>query len=376
MKRHAPSLLVLALVFGCSSSSGPKNTGGSGGEDTGGSPGTGGATATGGKTGTGGSADTGGNTGTGGSTSTGGSTATGGSGGSTGTGGSGGGAPPDAGAGGMGGSSGGTTQCGTMMPDLSKFSAPESLVVGPDGTIYSCGRNASLGRDVPPYDKPENAWLTIAGAQVFGIALDPKKKVLYAGARGSNKIYKVPTDNPMMNEVLAATMGGGINGVTLGPDSAVYYGDQNTGRVYRLDPDTKMTTEVTKTPVNQANGIAFAPDGRLNVLSYASPAMLTRFKVDASHVEMMGTREAFMITGGRNADGIAFDKTGNAFVTAGALFKITPDGKSMMINGAGGANVEFGAGALPCKLILWASGSGIHTLMTDVDGAEVPWHQM
>jgi sugar lactone lactonase YvrE len=261
------------------------------------------------------------------------------------------------------------------MPTLAGFNAAESLVVGPDGTIYSCGRNANLGRNAPPYDKPQNTWLTIPNAQVFGIALDPKKKVLYAGARGSSKIYRIPTDNPMMNEVLANTMGTKINGVTLGADGAVYYGDQGSGNVYRLDPETKMTTQVTKTSVDDANGIAFAPDGRLNVLSYG-PSTLTRFKVDASHVEMTGTRETFPIAGGSNADGIAFDKSGTAFVTAGGLYKIGTDGKGMKINAAGGANVEFGAGALPCKLIMWASSGGIHMLISDVDGAEVPWHQM
>jgi sugar lactone lactonase YvrE len=388
MKRHV-SLLVVTFLVGCSSPSGPKGgSGGSGGEEeTGGSTGTGGKTSTGGKTGTGGSSDTGGSTGTGGSTSTGGATGTGGSGdtgGSTGTGGSTatggtmgtGGATGTGGSMGTGGASGGTTQCGTMMPTLAGFNAAESLVVGPDGTIYSCGRNANLGRNAPPYDKPQNTWLTISNASVFGIALDPKKKVLYAAARDTNKIYRIPTDNPMMNEVLASTMGTTVNGVTLGADGAVYYGDQLTGRVYRLDPETKMTTQVTKTTVNQANGIAFDPMGRLNVLSYANPGVLTRFQVDANHVEVMGTRESFTIAGSRNADGIAFDKNGNAFVTAGALYKVTPDGKAMMVNGTGGANVEFGAGALSCKLILWATSSGIHTLMSDAEGAEVPWHHM
>jgi sugar lactone lactonase YvrE len=387
MKRHV-SLLVVTFLVGCSSPSGPKGgSGGSGGEEeTGGSTGTGGKTSTGGKTGTGGSSDTGGSTGTGGSTSTGGATGTGGSGdtgGSTGTGGSTatggtmgtGGATGTGGSMGTGGASGGTTQCGTMMPTLAGFNAAESLVVGPDGTIYSCGRNANLGRNAPPYDKPQNTWLTIPNAQVFGIALDPKKKVLYAGARGSNKIYRIPTDNPMMNEVLASTMGTTVNGMTLGADGAVYYGDQSGGQVYRLDPETKMTTKVTKTTVDDANGIAFAPDGRLNVLSY-KPSTLTRFKVDASHTEVMGTRETFPITGGSNADGIAFDKLGTAFVTAGGLYKVTSDGKSMKINATGGANVEFGAGTLPCKLILWATSSGVHMITNDVEGAEVPWHQM
>jgi hypothetical protein len=45
------------------------------------------------------------------------------------------------------------------------------------------------------------------------------------------------------------------------------------------------------------------------------------------------------------------------------------------LNASGGANVEFGAGALSCKLILWA-GSPVHTMMNDAEGAIVPWHHL
>jgi sugar lactone lactonase YvrE len=267
-------------------------------------------------------------------------------------------------------------QCGNTMLDVSGFTAAESLVVGPEGTIYSCSRNAVLGRFAPPYTQPENAWLTIPNAKVFGIALDPKRKTLYAGARGTNRVYRIPTDAPTTMEVLAPTMGSadGINGVTLGDDGAVYYGDQAGGHIYRLNPDDKTTTQVTKMPVTGANGIAFAPppDGRLWVLSYSSPGAVTRFKVDATHAEVTGTRDSFKLPG-NNADGITFDKTGTAYITAGGLYRVTPDGQATKINAAGGANVEFGAGALSCKLILWA-GNPVHSMMNDVEGAIVPWH--
>jgi sugar lactone lactonase YvrE len=177
-------------------------------------------------------------------------------------------------------------------------------------------------------------------------------------------------------DTLAPTMGSasGINGVTLGDDGAVYYGDQAGGHVYRLDPDTKTTTQVTKTPVTGANGIAFAPppDGRLWVLSYSQPGAVTRFKIDSTHAEVTGTRDSFKLPG-NNADGITFDKAGTAYVTAGALYKVTPDGQSTRLSAMGGANVEFGAGALSCKLILWA-GSPVRSMMNDVEGAVVPWH--
>jgi SMP-30/Gluconolactonase/LRE-like region len=314
-----------------------------------------------------GSTTTTGTTGGSGGTGAGGDAGAGGAGGS-GVGGSG-------GAGGSGGSSG-MVRCGNTTVDLNGFTAAESLVAGPDGTIYSCSRNAVLGRFAPPYTRAENNWTTISGAQVFGIALDPKRKVLYAGARSTNQVYRIPIDDPTKIEMLAATKGSadGINGVTLGEDGAVYYGDQKGGHIWRLNPDDKMTTQVTKMPINNANGIAFAPDGTLWVLSYTSPGGVTRFKVDASHAEVTGTRDNFTIAGSGNADGIAFDKTGNAYVTAGGLWRVTPDKQAMRLSTNGGANVEFGAGALSCKLLMWAGGT-VRSMMNDVEGADVPWHR-
>jgi hypothetical protein len=342
-------------------SGGPLTSAGSGGDAKAGTGGSGGAGGTGGDaaTTTGGGSDTkdGGESGSGG-------------------------APLDAGSdasgGGAGGGAPGTVQCGNAMPDVSGFTAQESLVVGPDGTIYSCSRVAVLGRFVPPYTHPENAWLTIPNAKVFGIALDPKRKVLYAGARGTNRVYRIPTDAPTTMDTLAPTMGSpeGINGVTLGDDGAFYYGDQVGGHVYRLNPDDQTTIQVTKTPVTGANGLAFAPapDGRLWVLSYSQPGAVTRFKVDAAHAEIAGTRDSFKLPG-NNADGIAFDQAGTAYITAGGLYRVTPDGQATRISASGGANVEFGAGALSCKLILWA-GNPVHTMLNDVEGAIVPWHRL
>jgi sugar lactone lactonase YvrE len=368
-------LLCLAIVS-CSSddSSPPAGNAGSGGSNggSGGAVGSGGSS-TGGSNGTGGDA-TGGSVGTGGS-GTGGDLGAGGS--DMTDGGAGGSLPAEGGAGG----STGTVQCGSTNANLAGFTAQESIVVGPDGTIYSCSRSAILGRFAPPYTTKQNTWLNIVGAQVFGIALDPKKKVLYAGARAANKVYRIALDAPTPTaEILTDTSGSknGINGVTLGEDGAVYYSDQAGGNIYRLDPDTKMTTQVTKTTIGNANGIAFAPppDGRLWVVTYTTPGAVTRFKVDANHTEVDGSRDSFDIAGSNRADGIAFDKMGDAYVTAGALYKITAlDKKATHLADPGGANVEFGAGALSCNLILWANGGGVQSKVNDVAGADVPWHR-
>src|SRR5262249_47161529 len=160
------------------------------------------------------------------------------------------------------------------------------------------------------------------------------------------KMYAVSTDDPMKID-LVTNVQPGVNGLTLGDDGLVYYADQTGNGVYVVNPDMKMQTKVNKMPVPQANGIAFAPDRRLCVTTFTPQDTMICMKLDASHLEM--PRDTVMIPG-RNGDGLAFDKAGNAYVNAGALYKVSADGKTVtMASGMGGANAEFGAGPLSCK---------------------------
>jgi hypothetical protein len=342
---------------GKSAGQGGSNSGGAPSSD-GGAPGSGGTPGSGGATGDGGSPASGGATGSGGSMSSGGAGDTDG---------------PPAGSGGAAGSGGeGAIQCGTtpMAFDVKAMGAKEGLVVDPDGNVYFSSRTGSVGRYVAPYDKPpQTQWATVPG-QVFGVILDPKRKVVYAGSRGANKMFRIPMADPTKMDVLGPVKGG-VNGLTLGDDGTVYYTDQVGGHVYGLSPEG-MEKQVTKTPVSQANGLAFAPDGSLHVLSWTKPGVDTRIVVDANHMEVSRTVFASVPTG--NADGIAFDKMGNAYITSGALYKVSSDGKTQMkIDNTSGANVEFGAGALSCTDLLWAGSD--HLIMNAMAGADVPWHR-
>jgi sugar lactone lactonase YvrE len=351
--------------------SGGKPGTGQGGSNAGGAPsGDGGSIGSGGAMSGGGMMGSGGATGDGGATADGGSNGTG---GGPGSGGSSTDGPPSGAGGNIGGSGGGgTTQCGTtpMAFDVKAMGAKESLVVDPDGNIYFSSRTGSVGRYLAPYDKPpQTQWATIPG-QVFGVILDPKRKVVYAGTRGANKMYRIPMADASKMDVLAPVKGG-VNGLTLGDDGTVYYTDQGGGHVYGISPDG-MEKQVTKSPVSQANGLAFAPDGSLHVLSWTKPGVDTRIVVDANHMEVSRTMFASVPTG--NADGIAFDKMGNAYITSGGLYKVSADGKQQMkIDNTSGANVEFGAGALSCTDLLWAGSD--HLIMNGVAGADVPWHR-
>jgi sugar lactone lactonase YvrE len=209
----------------------------------------------------------------------------------------------------------------------------------------------------------------VANATILGVTYDPKRKVIYAGSRGGapRKLVRIDASDPTKITPIADTEAG-YNGITLAEDGSVFYTDQGGGKVYRVTYDGMKTMVAS---VGDANGIAFGPDGFLYVLSYGA-GTVTRFKL-ANGMEMAGTREMFVKLPKGNADGIAFDKMGNMYVTSGALWKVTPDKMVTMVDAAGGANVEFGAGALSCKELLWASNPP-HRKTIDAEGMVVPWH--
>jgi glucose/arabinose dehydrogenase len=265
---------------------------------------------------------------------------------------------------------------GKIRPPLEGIHTAEGLAIAPDGTIYftqpfGAGSSGFLGRYQPPYTAPELKWVDLGG-KALGITIDNKRSVLYAGSRERKKLLAVYlADRPEVVEI--ADVEPTINGVTLGPDDAVYYTDQKGGHVYRVTGDGKKS-QVTGQPLEDLNGLAFGPDKNLYVLTYGK-AIVTRLRLAGGKEKR---RETFAtITGGRNADGIAFDAKGRLYVTAGSLFRISADGKKIEPLGAAyGANAEFGVGALGCSDLYTAgNGKGIARFENDTPGLAVPWHQ-
>ncbi len=266
--------------------------------------------------------------------------------------------------------------CGSERPKLDAIKTAEGLVIAPDGTIYftqpfGTGSSGFLGRFRPPYTAPELQWVDLGG-KALGLTLDPKRRVLYAGSRDRKKLLAIYlAAKPDVAEI--ADVEPTINGVTLGEDGAVYYTDQKGAHVYRVAADGSKT-QVTKTPVEDLNGIAFGPDGNLYVLTYAK-AKVTRLTLARGKEK---SRAHFAdVTGGKNADGITFDKEGRMYVTAGDLFRLSRDGKKVESLGAAyGANADFGVGALGCSDLYTAgNGKGIFRFENDSPGVDVPWHR-
>ncbi len=267
--------------------------------------------------------------------------------------------------------------CGGARPALDMIATAEGLVIAPDGTIYFSqpfvGSNQQyLARYRPPFDRgPETQWVDLGG-NALGITLDPRHNALYAGSRTLRKLLKVTFGNPPVVSTLADAEDG-INGVTLGEDGAVYYNDQTGGHVYRVASDGAKS-RVTSSPLTEPNGLAFGPDGKLYVNSWATPEV-TRLTI-GNGVET--GREPFATLPQARADGIAFDAKGRLYMTASSvLYEISPDGKEVTPLGrSAGANIDFGAGALSCSdMYVAGNRQGLRLFRHDTRGLDVPWHR-
>ncbi|MDP9149258.1 MAG: hypothetical protein M3O36_04860 [Myxococcota bacterium] len=248
----------------------------------------------------------------------------------------------------------------------------EQLSVAPDGTIYWSNQGPTIGRYAPPYATIDTAWKTIAGAKVNGIALDPKRGVLYAGSREApDKLYKIQVATPATTSSVTLPSSQSINGVTIANDATVYYTDQTGGNVYRIGPTDAAPTKVNTMPVAQANDLAFGPDGLLYVNIWSpTPATILRVNIQTGAVELFAT-----LTGSTNGDGIAFDSAGNLYAAAGHLYKVTPAKVVTMLPNAAAAGIEFGCGAISCNDMFY-SAPGSATMKTTVTpgGMDVFWH--
>jgi sugar lactone lactonase YvrE len=378
------AVLIACAISGCSSGSGS----GSGSPGTGGHAGGGSAGAVGGAAGTSGSAGASagnGGAGNGGAAGAAGAS-TGGAGvgvagsaggaGGAGTGGSAGAAGSTPDGGGAAGAAGGhgSVACGTAQADLSMVTGSEGLVIDADGTVYF-SQAAAVGR-LPPGAgaKLDKAWAKLTGAAtVWGLAIDRANKVLYAGSPSTATVYKVTLgDTPTVTNLV--TMAGQPNGLTMGPDGALYYTDfTGTGNVYRVTADGTRT-KVTTTTLSMPNGLAFGADGALYVDLFTAGS-ITKLTLAAG---LETARVDFVAKNMVNADdGLTFDSAGNAYVGfGGGLSRVSADGKTITSLAKGGAtaNVEFGAGALDCKDIYYVTGGKIARFTNDTAGAAVPWH--
>jgi sugar lactone lactonase YvrE len=133
--------------------------------------------------------------------------------------------------------------CGTVEPDLTGIEHVETVVVARDGTLYY-SKPRAVGRLLPTGEN-NATWVTISEAEtVFGLALDGANTTLYATSPTAKRVYEIQLDTDPIAEVLVDNAGI-ANGLTLGPDGALWYTDFTGGDVYRVDVSTGVRTQVT-----------------------------------------------------------------------------------------------------------------------------------
>ncbi len=273
---------------------------------------------------------------------------------------------------------GGTgTVCGTTPAalDVTKIGKMEQMSVAPDGTIYFSNQGPSIGRYAPPYITIDKTWKTIPGSRIQGIALDPKRGVLYAGSREApDKLYAIQVATPAMMTTVTLPSSMSVNGVTISNDATVYYTDQTMGNVYRIGPTETAPTKVNTMPVAQANDLAFGPDGLLYVNIWSpTPATIIRLNVQNG---LAVSQELFVtLTGSGNGDGIAFDSAGNLYAAAGQLYKVTPARVVTSLGVPAAAGMEFGCGAISCNDLFYSAPAGVLKMTVTTPGLDVFWHR-
>lgn len=228
---------------------------------------------------------------------------------------------------------------------------------------------------------PARQLVALQGAStVWGMALDTTNNKLYVGVQSSGRIDAVDLAATPPSVAPFVSSAGSPNGLTMGPDGALWYTNFTTaGHVYRVAPDGMRSTVTTMT-INRPNGLAFDRDGNLYVDSYGAGTVI-RLTL-ANNMESGRTTIRPMGASIGNPDGLALDALGRLYVTnnsGGTLVRMDADGANAEVLSMGmpaAANIEFGVGALSCTDIYIATGAGlVRYEMGDTPGAAVPWHR-
>lgn len=266
-----------------------------------------------------------------------------------------------------------TPSCGTARPTILQ-DGTEGIVIARDGTIYISSR-AGIHRITP--EGVESNWLGFV-VTLWGVALDETNANLYFASPEDSTIYAIATATAELTTLTTAVSS--PNGLTLGPDGALYVSDFGAHVVYRVDVVSGATMTVTTSAIPRANGLAFAPGdpSTLYVLSYADGELLA-LTLDAAHTEIA---RRVVATSLGSPDGITLDDTNRFYITdnsGGRVIRLEADGTAPTIISTSAvpsaANLEFGVGVLDCHdLYVTSLGAVVRIAVPDAVSADLPWH--
>jgi sugar lactone lactonase YvrE len=262
--------------------------------------------------------------------------------------------------------------CGTDVAPLADIVGTEGLAIADDGTVYY-SQSGHVGRWVPGGAGPVDDWVALSGTStVWGMAITGDG-LLYvatpAASPSAGIIWRIDTTAATPSATMFYPSAGRPNGLTLGPDGGLYYGDFAGGHVYRLDSSGNRTT-VTDTTIQAPNGVLFDDDGTLLVARYQAGDVL-RLTLDAAYSE---TARGTAGSGAGNPDGLARDDQGRYYVTdngGGEVLRYDSQFQNpeAILPGVGAAaNMAFGRGALACTDLYVTSSAALRRIEAGAEG--------
>jgi sugar lactone lactonase YvrE len=269
--------------------------------------------------------------------------------------------------------------CGTAVPPLADLGGTEGIAIAADGTIYYSQSGGRVGRWQPGEASGTDGWVSLAGATtVWGMAITDDGTLYVATPGAGGTIWEIDTTAASPAGTALYPAAGGANGLTLGPDGAIYYGafsGAGAGHVYRVTP-AGARSQVTAMTISQPNGVLFDADGTLLVASYAT-GVIHRLTLDASMEETDRADVLDISTGGEGGspDGLARDALGRFYVTDnadGEVLRYSPGSPTpdlLLDNVGAAANMAFGKGALDCEDLYVTSSGALRRIAAGATGA-------
>ncbi len=180
------------------------------------------------------------------------------------------------------------------------------------------------------------------------------------------------------------------NDLTVGPDGAIWFTDppygleginasplkeQTANRVYRLDPDGKVTA--VESELNYPNGIVFSPDGRTLYVSNSDPERAIILAWDVSAQGRLSRRRVFADMTALAAkgmpglpDGMCMDERGDLWAASpGGIHVFSPDGRALGLVSTGATISNCTFGGADGRTLFMTSTHVLVSLHTKVRGA-------
>lgn len=270
--------------------------------------------------------------------------------------------------------------CGSETVPRAMISQTDGLAIAADGTVFFSvinGAPKEVGRWRPGDAAPDvnYALLPDAGTLIRGLALRDDGTLFVASGDNGGVIFTIDTNITSPTPTPFVTSAGLADGVTIGPDGALYYSDSDADLIFRVSA-AGVVSNVTAPgePLPGANALFFDDDGSLLVATL-NPGEVWRLTLDGTGSETARRREIDLANTGAFLDGIGRDDQGRYYVTDatnGLLLRFDDafgSGSPIEIGLPAPANIAFGRSPLQCGVYVATQGGDLGFHAEEILGA-------